>query len=98
MAGIQLKGSRAPLSSARRQISLHPWITLLLFLIAWNVVLGFLARPTPSTTVPYSTFHDQVVAGNVTSVDFQGDQLDATLSKAIPWPDQSGAPTYTAVH
>jgi cell division protease FtsH len=79
------------------------WITLLALtaIIAWTV---WLLRPTsqPQVSIPYSTFIDQVRAGNVKSVQISGNSITGVFNTPIVWPTstpgttQSGTPTAAA--
>jgi cell division protease FtsH len=57
----------------------------MLGLVAWNLFF-FLPASQPEADVPYSTFLDQVRAGNVTMVHVSGGTITGTFAKAIPWP------------
>ncbi|MFN2218807.1 MAG: ATP-dependent metallopeptidase FtsH/Yme1/Tma family protein, partial [Anaerolineae bacterium] len=77
------------------------WLLALAALVAWNF---FLLRPTsnPSVNIPYSTFVDQVRAGNVKSVQISGNSITGVFNTPILWPTstpgaaQSGTPTAAA--
>jgi cell division protease FtsH len=77
------------------------WLVALAALIAWNF---FLLRPAsqPSVSIPYSTFIDQVRAGNVKSVQINGDTITGVFNTPIVWPTstpsaaQGGTPTAAA--
>jgi cell division protease FtsH len=71
-------------------------IIVVVVLIAWYL-FQFFASGSSSTSnpnaieVPYSTFYQQVEAGNVDSVTFQGQDANGTLKSAITVTDNTGA-------
>lgn len=69
------------------------WWVVLLALFIWNAVL-FLQPSKPEALIPYSTFLEQVSAGNVSEVLIVGPQISGMLVKPILWPESSatGAP------
>ncbi len=71
------------------------WVTLLALMV-WNVVL-FWPSSQPSASIPYSTFVEQVRAGNVTSVQISGDAITGKFAVAFAWagPTPSLQPTAT---
>ncbi len=70
------------------------WWVVLLALFVWNAVL-FLQPSKPEALIPYSTFLEQVSAGNVSEVIIVGPQISGVLFKPILWPESSavGAPS-----
>jgi cell division protease FtsH len=60
------------------------WVTLLA-LIVWNLWL-FLPQSQSAADIPYSTFVEQVRAGNVTSVHISGDEITGQFAAAVAWP------------
>jgi cell division protease FtsH len=71
------------------------WWLALLVLVAWNIWL-FLPQSRSEANIPYSTFLDQIRAGNVTSVHISGDEITGKFVKAIPWPQPTPGPQPTA--
>jgi len=69
-----------------RRITWIGWGLLLLALAAWNVWLFGRPASTPSATIPYSVFLEQVRSGNVTQVHIAGGAITGTLAHAIEWP------------
>jgi cell division protease FtsH len=61
------------------------WLLALVALVAWNV---WLLRPVsqPEVSLPYSTFIEQVRAGNVKSVKISGDGITGIFIQPILWP------------
>ena len=74
-------------------ISLFWWI-LLIGLLIWNAVTYLKGSPTQAT-IPYSTFVDQLQAGNVTSVKIKGNQITGNLSTPLLWPQPTPGVTPT---
>jgi cell division protease FtsH len=74
-----------------------PWVWVLLFvaIVIWNLVTLFSSGP-QQATIPYSTFLNQVRAGNVVQVRIAGDQITGKLSQPITWPQSTPGPTPTA--
>jgi cell division protease FtsH len=75
---------RRPLTSALG----WPWLLLLLiFLVAnWVVVPLLLPEKPNRITVPYTTFREQVQAGNVADITSQGDAIQGTFKQAVTYP------------
>jgi cell division protease FtsH len=71
------------------------WWVVLLGLIVWNVYL-FLPKSQPEASIAYSTFIDQVNAGNVSSVNISGDQITGTFVKPYTFPPTTPVPGATA--
>src|SRR5262245_27436711 len=68
------------------------WVITLGFLLVWNLVL-FMDFGTPSSAaIPYSDFTSQVTAGNVATVEFNGQSVSGTFKQPVVWPPASGAP------
>jgi cell division protease FtsH len=72
------------------------WWVALLALMAWNLWL-FLPQSQPEAKVPYSTFVEQVRAGNVTSVQISGDEITGKFATAVAWPQPTPSPQATTV-
>jgi cell division protease FtsH len=77
------------------QIPRWAWWLALLALVAWNIWL-FRPQSQPEANVPYSTFLEQIRAGNVTSVHISGDEITGKFAAAIPWPQPTPSPQPTA--
>ncbi|MEJ2208368.1 MAG: ATP-dependent zinc metalloprotease FtsH [Anaerolineae bacterium] len=71
------------------------WLVGLVLLGLWYF---WLFRPQGQTQadLPYSTFLDQVRAGNVTQVQISGDEITGQLAKAIEWPEPTSSVAPTA--
>ncbi|MEJ2709026.1 MAG: ATP-dependent metallopeptidase FtsH/Yme1/Tma family protein [Anaerolineales bacterium] len=54
------------------------WWVILVALILWNVYM-FLPKSQPEVSLPYSTFLNQVKAGNVSEVHISGIDITGTL-------------------
>ena len=62
------------------------WWLVLAGLLIWNL-LTYLSRGMPvSVSIPYSTFVEQVKAGNISSVKIQGNQITGNFVTALTWP------------
>lgn len=61
------------------------WWILLIGLMIWNAIT-YLSLASPEVQIPYSTFIDQVKAGNVSTVTITGNEITGTFVKALPWP------------
>ena len=77
------------------RISRWMWWVAMLVLMAWNIWL-FRPQSQPEANVPYSTFLEQVRAGNVTSIHISGDEITGKLVTAIPWPQPTSSLQPTA--
>jgi cell division protease FtsH len=71
------------------------WLLILGGLIVWNL-WAFQPKRDTETNIPYTTFLDQVRAGNVASVRISGDQINGKFVKPIVWPRETSAPELTA--
>ncbi|MGW8143726.1 MAG: ATP-dependent zinc metalloprotease FtsH, partial [Anaerolineales bacterium] len=74
----------APKTPNKPKISLIWWIVVFGLLI-WNIWLVF-PKQGSVAQIPYSTFVDQVQAGNVKNVTISGDQISGDFKKPIEWP------------
>jgi cell division protease FtsH len=65
-----------------------PWWLLLLVFLALNwVLVPYVFPEKPSRiTVPYTTFRQQVEAGNVAEITSQGDAVQGTFKQAVTYP------------
>lgn len=74
------------------------WWILMLGLLIWNII-SYFPRSRPEAQIPYTTFIDQVKAGNVTDVQISGDQITGDFTSSFLWPvttlTPSGSPTVT---
>ena len=61
------------------------WWIILIGLTIWNVITYFRAAP-PQAEIPYSTFIDQVKAGNISTVTITGNEITGTFIKSLSWP------------
>ncbi|MEZ4617540.1 MAG: ATP-dependent zinc metalloprotease FtsH [Caldilineaceae bacterium] len=59
--------------------------TILLLLILWTL-RSLWPTSVPEVELPYSTFLDQVRAGNVSTVTIVGSQIQGTFTNAFTWP------------
>ncbi len=66
-----------------------PWWVFFVLLLAWNCI-AFWPYNHPQTEVPYSTFVDQLRAGNVTKVRVAGDTITGDFKKPYA-PPNTGA-------
>jgi cell division protease FtsH len=73
------------------------WIWWVVFaaLLAWNGITFLVPRGPPTIVLPYSTFREQVEAGNVAEVTIAGQNVDGTLKNAIPVPGETPVPSAT---
>jgi cell division protease FtsH len=61
------------------------WWILLIALMIWNVIT-YLDVSTPAVEIPYSTFIEQVKAGNISQVAITGNEITGTFVKSLLWP------------
>src|SRR5215207_3414167 len=61
------------------------WWILLICLMIWNVIT-YLNVASPQVEIPYSTFLDQVKAGNVSTVTITGNEITGAFVKPLAWP------------
>lgn len=71
------------------------WWLIFLGLLIWNMVI-FWPKTTPEATLPYTTFLDQVRAGNVSTVKIVGAEINGSLVKPLAWPPASAPTSPTA--
>ena len=70
------------------------WWVLLVGLTIWNVITYFRAAP-QQAEIPYSTFIDQVKAGNISTVTITGNEITGTFINSLSWPQVTPGPTPT---
>ena len=75
------------------RISIFWWIVLIALLI-WNAI-SFLRSTRAEVEIPYSTFIEQVQAGNVTDVLIKGDEISGTFKTPLSWPQPTPGATPT---
>src|SRR5215213_5728021 len=85
-------GDRGP----RRWLSYFArrWLWVLVGLLVLNWLLTPYLLPEPAQerlTVPYTTFKEQVVAGNVSEVTSRGDLIQGTFKQAVTYPPAGSA-------
>jgi cell division protease FtsH len=68
------------------------WWILLISLMVWNLITYFRSAP-PQANIPYSTFIDQVNAGNISAITITGNEITGQFIKALTWPQATGGPT-----
>jgi len=74
-----------PVSGERRNFS-WLWILLALALIGWNLWAFLLpAVNLSSAEIPYSTFLEQVEAGNIKSVEIKGSRVRGMFKEPLDW-------------
>jgi cell division protease FtsH len=78
------------LQASPPRISLFWWI-LLISLMIWNVFTYFRAAP-PQADIPYSTFIEQVKAGNISTVTITGNEVTGQFIKPLTWPQATQGP------
>ncbi len=71
------------------------WWIVLVGLTIWNVVTYFKGAPAQAQ-IPYSTFVDQVQAGNISTVTITGNQITGQFVKPITWPQATPGATPAA--
>ena len=62
------------------------WLALLILALIFNVVFYMSPRGPQRADLPYTTFKDQVSAGNVVDVTMTGQAVTGTLRQPITWP------------
>jgi cell division protease FtsH len=72
------------------------WWVVLLGLIVWNFFLFRPASNQPEATIPYSTFVNEVKAGNVSSVNISGDSITGTFIEPVAVPQSTPSAGATA--
>ena len=67
--------------------SLMFWWIVLAALLLWNLfVLWGKSTAEQATEIPYTTFLEQVRAGNVAEISLQGENIKGKFERAIVWP------------
>jgi cell division protease FtsH len=95
----QDKQSQQPQQPRGQQPRMSPfWWIVLIALMVWNL-LTFISSGPSQANIPYTTFIAQVEAGNVTSVQIQGNQITGDFAQPLTWPPPTpaGTPAATAV-
>ncbi len=70
------------------------WWVAVLALVAWYAYT-LLPKSQPQVSLPYSTVLDQVKAGNVVSVDINGQTVNGTFKNSITWPPANNSSSAT---
>lgn len=70
------------------------WWIVLVGLTIWNLVTYFKTAPA-RVEIPYSTFIDQIQAGNISSVTITGNLITGNFVKSVIWPQVAPGPTPT---
>src|SRR5262245_66606299 len=71
------------------------WVGTLVVLLLWNLVLFMDVGAPSAAAVPYSEFISQTKAGNVSSVQLDGQSVSGTFVQPVVWPPASGVPGAT---
>jgi cell division protease FtsH len=86
--------SSSPQLPPRPLLPSWAWWLLLAGTLIWNLYALFAPKTAPTVALPYTTFVQQVQAGNVASVTMTGQNIEGTLKQPIGAPtDASQAPT-----
>ncbi|TAK28560.1 MAG: ATP-dependent metallopeptidase FtsH/Yme1/Tma family protein [Chloroflexota bacterium] len=64
------------------------WLALLILALVFNVIFYVYPRGAQRVDIPYSTFRDQVSAGNVVDVTMTGQSVTGSLKESVTWPPQ----------
>ncbi len=78
----------------QQRISLFWWIVMIGLMI-WNAITYFKGAPA-QVEIPYTTFIDQVQAGNISSVTITGNEITGNFVNSLAWPQITPGPTPTA--
>lgn len=77
----------------RPRIPLFWWVVIIGLLI-WNALSYFASAPA-QLEIPYSTFIDQVRAGNISFVTIAGNEITGNFTHPLTWPQITPGPTPT---
>lgn len=74
------------------QIPRYAWLILLIILLGWSLLrlpdIANSINPSQPITIPYSTFFEQVTAGNVQDVILQDQSVVGTFREAYTFPEE----------
>jgi len=76
----------------KRPFPIWIWWLVFLGLLIWNI-FSLWPAPVPEVTIPYTTFVDQVKAGNVSAVKITGDSITGQFVEPLAWPPPAATPT-----
>ena len=80
----QVEGATPPPTNPPTKGGLPRWVTWIAGALLLNWILASVfTRPTPTTTITYSSFVEQLSAGNVSTISAKGDSITGKLRKAI---------------
>ncbi len=88
-------GSSQKPSPGRSFLPSWVWWLVLMALLFWNVYALAVPKTTPSATLSYTAFLEQLRAGNVATVTFKDQTINGTLKNAIPAPPNPDGTTET---
>ncbi len=91
---LQSPGQKRPDPQSQHpqpHIPLYWWIVLMGLMI-WNAATYFKSPPA-QVQIPYSTFVDQVQAGNIASVKITGNEITGNFTRPLMWPQVTAAPS-----
>jgi len=71
------------------------WWLVLAGLLIWNLLTYINRGAQVIVSIPYSTFVEQVKAGNISSVKIQGNQITGNFVTALTWPRPTPGATST---
>ncbi len=93
---LQQNRSQNPDPDQKKKTKISPiWWIVAAVLLVWNII-SFFPRSSPAAQIPYTTFINQVNAGNVQDVQISGNQITGNFASAILWPVITPAPTGTS--
>jgi len=62
------------------------WLALLVLALVFNILYYMYPRGPQRADIPYSTFRDQVAAGNVTEITTTGQTIAGAFKEPVTWP------------
>ncbi len=86
---------QSPRKHQASQRSTLGWWIIMFVLLVWNF-WNFWPNTQAVANIYYSTFVDEVRAGNVQTIQIEGNQITGKFIHAIPWPPSPGATPNTA--
>jgi cell division protease FtsH len=81
-----------PDQNQEKKFGISPiWWIIMIGLLIWNL-FTYVPRSSPEVQIPYTTFIDQINAGNIKDVQISGNQITGDFASSFLWPVTTPVP------